>query len=183
MALDDKIDLVRALLMQGADKDATDNTWHMPAICHAMELGNTEILGLLLRHNAKTKKKMRSGETLLLWAIDRGKTEQAKMLLNHAADPNAPDKKGRTPLMQAIVRQDLELIASLKQHGADINLGGLISPADLAGWVGRPEIFGLLGLAVPPAPSPQTGPATAGSSRPDRASSPPPNYNAVTGKI
>lgn len=182
----EKVDLVRALLIHGASPDASDTTYNSPAICHAMDLGNNEIVALLLRHNAKANKKMRSGETLLLSAIEQGRTEQAKLLLEHGADPNATDKKGRTPLLQAIVKRDLELIASLKQHGADLNLVGCITPADLAACANRPEIFSLLGLAVPapsPVVAPQAGPATGRSSGPVRPSSPPPNYNAVTGKM
>ncbi|CAM1511832.1 Fc.00g093450.m01.CDS01 [Cosmosporella sp. VM-42] len=167
----DKIRFIRPLLAKGADANATDITWHVPALCHAMELNNSELVELLLTHKAKTKKKMSSGETLLLYAIDKGRTEQARLLLQYGALPNEADKKGRTPLLQAIAKQNLELIRILRRYGADTSLGGAISPAELAASLGRPEIFEHLGLTPPSTLTP--GPAIQNHT-PDRPESPPP---------
>lgn len=127
----DKHELVRHLLLRGASPDASDTKHNQPAICHAMDLGNNDIINLLLQHGAKTKKNMRSGETLLLYAIDHDRPHQAYKLLEHGADPNAADAKGRTPLMTAIMRRQMDLVQELKRRGADVNLGGKISAAEL----------------------------------------------------
>jgi ankyrin repeat protein len=122
---------------------------------------------------SNTKKKMNSGETLLLYAIDHGRREQTKLLLEAGADANAADKKGRTPLMQAISRRDTELVKLLKANGADLNVGGCISPAELAQSMGDLEILQILGFGS----SPSQGRPTA------RAHSPPPGYETAMGKV
>jgi ankyrin repeat protein len=126
---------------------------------------------MMVQAGANTKKKMSSGETLLLYAIDHGRRDQAKLLLEGGADANAADKKGRTPLMQAISRRDTELIKLLKAHGADMNVGGCISPAELAQSMGDLEILQILGFGTSPS-----------QARP-RTHSPPPGYEASMGKV
>ncbi|KAF9765323.1 hypothetical protein IL306_002410 [Fusarium sp. DS 682] len=171
LSQNDKVRAVRMLLDHGASPNVSDGTWGVAAICFAMETGNTDLVRMMLAAGSNTKKKMSSGETLLLYAIDNGKRDQAKLLLEAGADANAADKKGRTPLMQAISRRDTELIKILKAHGADMNVGGCISPAELAQSMGDLEILQILGFGS----SSQRGPA--------RAHSPPPGYDAAMGKV
>ncbi|KAF5025635.1 hypothetical protein F66182_2241 [Fusarium sp. NRRL 66182] len=165
----DKIRMVKMLLDHGASPNVSDGTWSVAAICFAMETGSTELVRMLLNAGSNTKKKMSSGETLLLYAIDHGKSDQAKLLLEAGADVNAADKKGRTPLMQAISRRDMELIKLFKAHGADTNMGGCVSPAELAQSMGDVEILQILGVGS----APQTV----------RPPSPPPGYDAAVGKV
>ncbi|KPM40844.1 hypothetical protein AK830_g5735 [Neonectria ditissima] len=175
----DKLETVRLLLSHGATPNVSDSAWSMPAICRAMETGSSALVKLLLQHGAPTDKKMKSGETLLLYAMDHGKTDQVWALLDHGADANATDKKGRTPLMQAIAKGDLDLVKKLQQHGADINLGGCISPVELAGAMNNPELLKVLGMD---APSVFRSQARQGSSGPVRSQSPPPGYDRAVGK-
>ncbi|KAF4454477.1 hypothetical protein F53441_2981 [Fusarium austroafricanum] len=170
----DKVRAVKMLLDHGASPNVSDGTWSVAAICFAMETGNTDLIRLMLQAGSNTKKKMSSGETLLLYAIDKGKGDQAKLLLEAGADPNAADKKGRTPLMQAISRRDTELIRHLKAHGVDMNIGGCISPAELAQSMGDLEILQILGFGS----STQRG-----QGQPARAHSPPPGYDTAVGKV
>ncbi|RBR09474.1 uncharacterized protein FIESC28_09858 [Fusarium coffeatum] len=167
----DKIRVVKMLLDHGASPNVSDGTWGVAAICFAMETGSTDLVRMMVQAGANTKKKMSSGETLLLYAIDHGRRDQAKLLLEAGADANAADKKGRTPLMQAISRRDTELIRLLKAHGADMNVGGCISPAELAQSMGDLEILQILGFGTSPS-----------QARP-RAHSPPPGYEASMGKV
>lgn len=172
LSQNDKVRVVRMLLDHGASPNVSDGTWGVAAICFAMETGNTDLVKMMLDAGSNTKKKMSSGETLLLYAIDNGKRDQVKLLLEAGADANAADKKGRTPLMQAISRRDTELIRVLKAHGADTNVGGCISPAELAQSMGDLEILQILGFGS----SSQRGPARAHSP-------PPPGYDAAMGKV
>ncbi|KAH7222252.1 ankyrin repeat-containing domain protein [Fusarium oxysporum] len=172
LSQNEKIRVVRMLLDHGASPNVSDGTWGVAAICFAMETGNTDLVKMMLAAGSNTKKKMSSGETLLLYAIDNGKRDQAKLLLEAGADANAADKKGRTPLMQAISRRDTELIRVLKAHGADMNVGGCISPQELAQSMGDLEILQILGFGS----SSQRGPARAHSP-------PPPGYDAAMGKV
>ncbi|KAJ4138331.1 hypothetical protein NW768_002154 [Fusarium equiseti] len=171
LSQNDKIRIVKMLLDHGASPNVSDGTWGVAAICFAMETGSTDLVRMMVQAGANTRKKMSSGETLLLYAIDHGRRDQAKLLLEGGADANAADKKGRTPLMQAISRRDTELIKLLKAHGADMNVGGCISPAELAQSMGDLEILQLLGFGTSPS-----------QARP-RAHSPPPEYEASMGKI
>ncbi|KAK7413866.1 hypothetical protein QQX98_007283 [Neonectria punicea] len=182
----DKLETVRLLLSHGASPNVSDSAWSVPAICTAMETGSSELVGLMLQHGAPTDKKMKTGETLLLYAMDHGRTDQVRALLDHGADPNATDKKGRTPLMQAISKGDLDLIKKLQQHGADINLGGCISPVELAGAMNNPDVLRVLGMD---APSVFRSQARQGSvhvstdeAGPARSQSPPPGYDRAVGK-
>ncbi|CAG7563904.1 unnamed protein product [Fusarium equiseti] len=171
LSQNDKIRVVKMLLDHGASPNVSDGTWGVSAICFAMETGSTDLVRMMVQAGANTKKKMSSGETLLLYAIDHGRRDQAKLLLEGGADANATDKKGRTPLMQAISRRDTELIKLLKAHGADMNVGGCISPAELAQSMGDLEILQILGFGTSPS-----------QARP-RAHSPPPGYEASMGKV
>lgn len=170
----EKIRAVKMLLDHGASPNVSDGTWGVAAICFAMETGSTDLVRMMVQAGSNTKKKMSSGETLLLYAIDHGKRDQAKILLEGGADANAADKKGRTPLMQAISRRDTELIKLLKAHGADMNVGGCISPAELAQSMGDLEILQLLGFGT--SPSQGRGPTA-------RPHSPPPGYETAMGKV
>lgn len=143
---EDKVDLVRRLLENGANPNAKDSTWDTPALCFALDSGIPELVELLLEHGAKTKAKTSSGEPVLIYAVDKGKMAEARMLLEHGADANGANKQGKTPLMQAVIKQDLELIKLLMEHGADVNAVGSVSIASFAGALRRPDILDLLGL-------------------------------------
>ncbi|KAM0350227.1 hypothetical protein ACHAPU_003392 [Fusarium lateritium] len=165
--------LVKMLLDHGASPNVSDGTWGVAAICFAMETGSTDLVRMMLQAGSNTRKKMNSGETLLLYAIDNGRRDQAKFLLEAGADVNATDKKGRTALMQAISRRDTELIRLLSAHGADANVGGCISPAELAQSMGDLEILQILGF----------GTSSQGRGPVARAHSPPPGYDTTMGKV
>jgi ankyrin repeat protein len=173
LSQNDKIRAVKMLLDHGASPNVSDGTWGVAAICFAMETGITDLVRMMLQAGSNTKKKMNSGETLLLYAIDHGRRDQAKLLLEAGADPNVADKKGRTPLMQAISRRDTELIKLLKANGADMNVGGCISPAELAQSMGDLEILQLLGFGSTPSQRGSTA----------RPHSPPPGYETAMGKV
>lgn len=183
----ERIRVVRMLLDHGGSPNVSHATTSVAAICYAMEMGSTEMVKMMLAAGAQTKKKMSSGETLLLYAIDHGRKDQARLLLENGADPNATDKKGRTPLMQAISRRDVDLIKLLKAHGADVNVGGTISPAELAQTMGSPEILQILGFSSPANRIPTWAGQTSqqgeqGQGSVPRPQSPPPGYNAAMGK-
>ncbi|UZP39254.1 hypothetical protein NXS19_007070 [Fusarium pseudograminearum] len=55
---DDKLDVMRMLMDNGADYDAIDITFGLPAICHAVETASPEIVEELLIRGAETKVRM-----------------------------------------------------------------------------------------------------------------------------
>ena len=149
---DEKTELVRRLLQNGARASSEDTSWsgsHGAALCYALESSTSSaaIVELLLQHGANPNKcEMSTGEPLLLYAMDKGKTEETRALLQRGANPNATDKNGRAPLMQALVRRDLDMIKLLRRHRADVNVMATVSVADVARLMNDPEIFSLLDL-------------------------------------
>ncbi|KAF4974947.1 hypothetical protein FZEAL_8210 [Fusarium zealandicum] len=173
----DRTRTVRMLLDYGASPNVSDAIRGVDAICYALEADNPELAKLMIKAGAVTNMKMSSGETLLLYAIDNGQKDLVKLLLKNGADANATDKKGRTPLMQAISRRDLELVKLLRGHGADTDVGGTISPADLASSMGDLEILELLGFGSSSRSTLQTTPQGQ-----DQVEAPPPGYELTMGK-
>lgn len=99
-----KLELVRLLLRNGASSNAVDKTRNIPALSHALELDNTDLVRALLEHGAKTMPAMSSRHPPLLHAIDRDNLDQTNLLLAYGADPKQADKNGRTAFMAAETR-------------------------------------------------------------------------------
>lgn len=78
--------------------------------------GNTNILGLLVKHGADIKKKGTNWEIAALHIAHDPQT--AEFLLGHGADLEAVDGHGQTPLMWAAKRGNAQLTQTLVKHGA-----------------------------------------------------------------
>ncbi|KAF4468393.1 hypothetical protein FALBO_4718 [Fusarium albosuccineum] len=114
-----KVEAVRMLLDKGADPDTVDIVYGLPAICHAVEMPSVRVVEELLCHDAKTKVRMLSGQTLLTYSIDVNRREYIKALLDYGVDVNEVDGLNRTPVMLALMRVDYNLTKLLTDHGAD----------------------------------------------------------------
>jgi ankyrin repeat protein len=148
MTVCDKEDLMERLFKNGASGDASDPTWNTKALPYVLESATStpKMIELLLKHGAKTDDKMTAGETPLLYAMDKGKMEEAKLLVQYGASPNATDEKKRLPLMHAVVKGDMEMIRLLMSRGARVEAEGVVSVANVARLLDKPEMLKILGL-------------------------------------
>ena len=87
----------------------------------AAKEGNTDILSLLLEHDADVDSRNMFDETPLHRASDYGKLDIGQRLLDHGADINARDEDGYTPLFQAALGGHVEFAQMLIERGAAID--------------------------------------------------------------
>lgn len=101
-AIDGDAELVRSLLAQGADPNATDDAgWtplHFAAQDHAVE-----VVRLLIQAGAALDPRDSHGNTPLCKAVfnSRGRGEVIALLREHGADPCAENNHGVSPLVLA----------------------------------------------------------------------------------
>ncbi|XP_035658155.1 death-associated protein kinase 1-like [Branchiostoma floridae] len=90
------------------------------ALHEASGNGNTEIVKLLLQHDADVEARDSYGRTALHVACITGNTEIVKLLLQHDADVEARDNYGWTALHVASMAGNTEIVKLLFQHDADV---------------------------------------------------------------
>jgi ankyrin repeat protein len=83
--------------------------------------GNTDIVSLLLEHDADVDSRDWAGVTSLHWAAVDGKLDIGQCLLDHGADINALDQEGLTPLFDAARQGRVEFAQMLLERGAVID--------------------------------------------------------------
>ena len=123
------IDIVKRLIEKGA-KVNTPGAYEQTPLMYAAERGSTEIMRLLLAHQANVNAVQRGvkGRTALIYAIEKGSLESVQLLLDHKANVNAVSSTTRqistglrypkiTPLDQALFMNRSDIAAVLKQHG------------------------------------------------------------------
>lgn len=81
--------------------------------------GNTNVLGVLLKHGADIKKKGTNWKISALHIAHDVQT--VEFLLSNGADIEAGDVHGQTPLMYAAKRGNLNVAEALIKHGATLN--------------------------------------------------------------
>lgn len=179
----DKLEVIRILIDNGADPDTTDIVFGLPALCHAVETATPEIVEELLIRDAQTKIRMLGGQTMITYSIDVNHRNHIKTLLSYGVDVNEVDGLNRTPLMLAILRLDFNMAKMFMDHGADpaadYNEGAIkfIKALKRRDFL---EILGLTGEPRLPAVAPPAGPSRAVEEAPDV---PPPSYEVVVGKV
>ena len=88
----------------------------------AAEVGNTDILKVLLEAGANADSPNQDGQTALMAVARTGNVEAAKLLLDHGATVDAKEKfGGQTALMWASARRHPEMMQLLIAKGADVN--------------------------------------------------------------
>jgi ankyrin repeat protein len=95
-------------------------TTAMHAVAAAVD-GNTDIVSLLLEHNADVDSRDSDSATPLHYAPHGGKLDIGRCLLDHGADINARDQHGLTPLFDAARREHVEFAQMLLERGAMID--------------------------------------------------------------
>ena len=125
---------------QGIDLNATGN---ITPLCFAAELGDIQIVRLLLDKGAKINNGGISNITPLHIASWKGYIDLARELINAGADINAPDNNGNTPLHLASQSGNVEMARLLLDNEAQINATNNESktPLDVSR---NPEIRGAL---------------------------------------
>ncbi|CAE7460306.1 ANKRD17 [Symbiodinium natans] len=98
------VDVARALLNAGADKEWQDAMDDKTPLAQASYKGHTTLARLLLEARANIGSVDQGGRTALMHAAGRGHVELVKLLLEAGAETDAQDRHGRTALMFASSR-------------------------------------------------------------------------------
>ena len=145
----------RALIDQGADVNAKDNTVQSAYLISTSE-GYLELLDLTLRHGADVDSKDSFNGTGLIRAADRGHADIAGRLIQADIKINHINNLGWTALHEAIIlgngsRRYVDTVLVLVAGGADLRLPSQrdqISPLDHATAKGHNEIAKVLETAL-----------------------------------
>ncbi|XP_078581532.1 death-associated protein kinase 1-like [Branchiostoma floridae x Branchiostoma japonicum] len=114
------VQTVRRCLQAGVDVNQRlkGSLFGGTALHVASMYGRTEIVKLLLQHDADVEARDNYGDTALHVASRNGHTEIVKLLLQHDADVEARDNDGRKPMD---VARDKDLRRFLKDHAAEVS--------------------------------------------------------------
>ena len=116
------LDKVKSIVNQpGFDINQTDRYGETPLII-ASEIGDLDIVEILVKNGADVNKADYYGTTSLMEASAKGRLDIVQFLVEHGADVNKTDNDGETALMIASMRNHLNVVKYLvKEHGADVN--------------------------------------------------------------
>jgi ankyrin repeat protein len=118
-----KSDLVRAefLLKHCADNVFYDVHDPRAPLQHAVELGNPEMVLLLLKYGAGVNAADNLGWTALMRASQSGNIAVVKVLCSHGASLDMVNLGGTTALIVAAANNHIDVMELLLAHGAKIN--------------------------------------------------------------
>ena len=85
----------------------------------AIRWGNTDILELLLNHNANPNIYNKTSASPLHLCVDLHAYDAARLLLMKGADPNYQNSDGQTPFHYAVIKKELPLAQIFYESGAD----------------------------------------------------------------
>ena len=88
----------------------------------AKQLGDENVLRLLLQHNADVNIPDNYGEMPLQRSVKREKENLVRLLLEHSANVNGQDDEGRTLLNWSVKRGEERLVRLLLEHYAYVNI-------------------------------------------------------------
>jgi len=114
-------DVIQLLLERGANPDV-EYGFSGHFLSHiAASQGKTEVVRLLLCHDADVNSKDKIGWTPLLYASSNKHVDVIQLLLEHDADVNIADKTKFTPLHLASGYGHVEVVKLLLEHGSAVN--------------------------------------------------------------
>lgn len=125
------ITVVRELLNQGADVNITADKYEgfffeswscSKPLTFASQLGNIDIIELLLAHDADIEGATNDGDTALITASRYRRLDVIEILLKHGANINAQNKQGKTALMIAVTTASEYFVSVLLEHKANLTL-------------------------------------------------------------
>lgn len=119
---DDDIELVRELLVKGANVNAKEESYSkITPLFVAVEQGNIEIVRLLLDFGAKVNARDSEKQTPLMRLDEDATPELVELLLQYRAKVDAVDNEGNTALILTAERVNPEVLEALIDAGADVN--------------------------------------------------------------
>ncbi|KAF4949330.1 hypothetical protein FGADI_8985 [Fusarium gaditjirri] len=178
---DEKVEVMKMLMANGASPETVDVAFGLPAICHAVEMPSTAVVQALLSRAVNTKVRMLSGQTLLTYSIDVNRVNTVEALLAQGVDVNEIDGLNRTPLMLALMQLDYNLTAKLMDYNADPTAKENQEAVKFVKAVGRKDLLELLQpREVEAGPSTWAVPHEAEL---PISEAPPPSYELVAGKV
>ncbi|MFH9494596.1 ankyrin repeat domain-containing protein [Streptomyces globisporus] len=118
-AVQDRPEMVRLLLVAGADPDRASGpeAGDLP-LCGAACGGHTEVVEALLSAGARPDLREEFGFTALRWAVGLGHAATVEALLAGGADPLLPGPQGEAMLVLAAQRGSVRTVRALLAHGA-----------------------------------------------------------------
>lgn len=116
------VETVRSLIGKHPELAKATNGAGVPVLVLALDIGNPEIVELLLNNGADPNPAP-NGFAPIQSALSRGSNPRIiKMLLDHGANPNVTSASlGMTPLMKVARLGDKESAEALVEKGADVN--------------------------------------------------------------
>jgi len=115
------VELVDALLENGADANICDNGMNSPLMLAAGK-GYSHLVKKLSDNGADINKPNQQGQTALFKAVYDNKEAMVDVLLQKKADPNIGNNDMKTPLMEACSDGHTTLVRKLLLHGANVHL-------------------------------------------------------------
>nr|XP_019940320.1 PREDICTED: ankyrin repeat and SOCS box protein 2 isoform X1 [Paralichthys olivaceus] len=112
---------VWCLLEAGADPDISSKNKETP-LYKACELGNVDMVSLILTYGATVNQRCGQGWTALHEAVSRNSTEICEILIRAGAAINPPNTYSITPLTVAAQRGQMRALCHLIGKGADVNI-------------------------------------------------------------
>lgn len=113
---------VTELIKIGANVNSQTNIHGASPLYRAVEIGNKEIVELLLANKADANLLTRDGVSPLHRAVEKGDKKIVELLLTNEADANLQTRDGAAPLHRAVEKGDEEILQLLLTNGADANL-------------------------------------------------------------
>ncbi|KAF0709095.1 hypothetical protein As57867_006081, partial [Aphanomyces stellatus] len=115
------ITLMKCLLRAKQRDVNKPNTAGPTPLWHAAHQGHTDMVELLLAHDAKLNARhTQNGSTPLYVAADVNQIPVVRLLLQHHADVNIPMTNGSTAVMQAAYKGNMDVVKLLVEAGADL---------------------------------------------------------------
>ena len=117
-----RIAIVKLLLSNGAQVDATDSLGKTPLLLIIPQEAQFDIYNTLLQYRADIKHKDMYGDTVLhIATMAHASKEVIKLLVDAGAPISERNKQGVTPLALAIDQEMDDHVVYFAQHGADIH--------------------------------------------------------------
>ena len=136
---DDKIDLIRVFLEEGADLEIADENGNSPLMI-AASFGCVETVKLLLKHGSNVNSENKKGDTAMHLAalslklfdlddnrhkfdyLDKNEAKIVELLIDKGASPDRLNKEGASPLWNAVWQNCFEVVQTLLAAGVNMDI-------------------------------------------------------------
>lgn len=112
-------DEIEGLIMSGANVNYAASDNRVTPLILASQNGNTDIVRILLNHNANVNATKKTGTTALMWAAINNHGEVLDLLLDYGAKVDQADIDGNTALIFAAHKGHTEIVKNLLFRGSN----------------------------------------------------------------